>query len=139
MAVRIEPDLLRSQSRGDVRKPKMNITPITAGHGVGQLIFMEIDQQGGMAGREQGPHIGQTEHVGRHNQVDILKRRKAPGHLQRGAAHTPFPEAVGKGDQFDPVARVALKSLGKGAMGASEKGFQKEDPHISSAMTVNFQ
>jgi len=69
----IKPDDVRRQGRGNIGKAELVVHAFTRRQGIGQLIFMKIDQGRGALGTGQRLEIDKTHQARRNDNVVITQ------------------------------------------------------------------
>jgi len=108
----------------------VKIAFLIKGQGIGQLVFVEIQEDRRKMFACQGLEVRQIHHV---RGKDGVIERKIPDFIhkiQGRPTHAPFPEPGRQGFKGDVMAGTGFKSQGKVLMGTAEKRLKKEDFHF---------
>ena len=113
----------------NIGEPQMEIAFFIHSQGIGQLVFMEIQEDGRTFLSGKGLEISKIHHIRNHNGIIDGKIFDLIHKIKGSPPHPPFPEPGRKRDKGDIVAGVGLKTQGKVFVGAAEKRFEKQNFH----------
>ena len=93
----IEQHPIRRDATGDVGECEVVVDLLTLWHGIGELIFVHIEDYWWAPVRPERLEVRYAQHVGAEYKIEILRIRNGPGEVKRRAPHPPFPEPVRHG------------------------------------------
>jgi hypothetical protein len=125
----IEDDLVRRESRREVREAEVHVRRLAAGNRVVELVLVEVDDLWDARELRQGAdQLGEAEHPACQQHVelpeslaDFLQQREVP------AAQAPLPEAPRQGQRLHAVPRVRGDPLREEPVRAAAERLDEQD------------